>query len=402
MVRIKKRFALGCFVLSNCFAQAQTPPDSIPPPPSKTEIELVYSHYIQEGNHSAVTGGEGTEKLMVYGPSFNLKNTRKKRTLTLNLGSDLITSASTDRIDFVMSSASKHDARNYVNAAYTLKSEKRGLSFTGGAGISMESDYLSLSQTLGIVKTDKHELRTLSASLQAFNDDLRWGRLNPDYYRPVKLVYPIELRKTEWFDEYRRQSYTLKMGWTQVVNKRNVVGIFPEFGLQKGLLSTPFHRIFFQDGEKAVEKLPDKRLKGLAAFKWNRFVGGRTIIKSTLSAYTDDWGIVSVSVENETAVKFSGLFTLVPHLRFYAQKASPYFAKKGLHTSDEPYFTSDFDLSKFHSYKAGMRLKYYPRNLHPRRWLVNGWNLDYALYFRSDGLSAHIFTLSFDLSFTKT
>ncbi len=389
-------------MLANCLAQAQTPQDTVAnATPNKTEIELVYSHYIQDGDHSAVTGGEGTEELTVYGPSFTLKNFRKKRMLLLNLGTDLITSASTDRIDFVMSSASKNDARSYLNGSYTREFEKQGLSLTGGAGASIESDYLSFSQNLGIVKTDKKQLRTLSASVQVFNDDLRWGRLDGDYYRPVELVYPAELSNTDWFDEYRRKSFTLKLGWTQVIDKRNVLGIFPEFSLQKGLLCTPFHRVYFQDGELAVETLPGKRAKAQAALKLNSFVGGRFILKNTASAYTDDWGVVSVSLENETAIKFSGLFTLVPHVRFYAQKSTRYFAKKGLHTPGEEYFTSDFDLSRFQSYKAGMRLKYYPRNLHPKHWLVNGWYLDYAYYFRSDGLSAHIVTLSCDLSFSK-
>ena len=31
----------------------------------KTDIEILYSHYLQDGNNSAVTGGRGTEKLSV-------------------------------------------------------------------------------------------------------------------------------------------------------------------------------------------------------------------------------------------------------------------------------------------------------------------------------------------------
>ena len=41
---------------------------------SKSTIEIIYSQYLGDGDHSAITGGIGTEKLIVYEPEIILKH----------------------------------------------------------------------------------------------------------------------------------------------------------------------------------------------------------------------------------------------------------------------------------------------------------------------------------------
>src|SRR5437868_11884160 len=82
----------------------------------KEDIQFIYSHYFQNGNHSAVTGGLGTEKLQVYGPELILKRQLDSlKSYTIDAGIDVISSASTDKIDYVMSSASRVDEHAYVS-----------------------------------------------------------------------------------------------------------------------------------------------------------------------------------------------------------------------------------------------------------------------------------------------
>jgi hypothetical protein len=116
---------------------------------SKTEIQFVYSHYLQNGNHSAVTGGTGTEKLTVYSTDLTISNRADSAAgYSLNMGVDVISSASTDKIDFIVSSASRTDPHAYLNFTYTKKQKKTGLTwnFTGSA--SIESDYLSFGRKI--------------------------------------------------------------------------------------------------------------------------------------------------------------------------------------------------------------------------------------------------------------
>jgi hypothetical protein len=389
----KKYLVLGSFALLPYSLKAQVVKDTLAKKVRKTEIELVYNHYLQDGNNSAVTGGVGTEKLVVYGPSLTVKKTFNKNALSFNLGADIISSASTDNIDFIKSSASEVDARMFTNLTYERMLEKSNASAYGGIGFSIESDYFSIASKLGFTKTDELNNRTYSFQFQMFNDDLRWGRLNPDHYEPVELVYPFELRSQEWYSEYRRNSYNLKLGLTQVINKRNIFGVFPELTYQKGLLATPFHRIYFADDMLAVENLPNQRYKGALALKLNSFVGGRFILRNTINGYVDNFGIQAIAIENETAIKLKPFLVLLPNFRFYAQNGTKYFAPYMEHQSGEEYYTSDYDLSKFETYNVGIGLKH---TFHKNRGQVaRTFILRYNFLYRTNDLKAHSFSLIF-------
>ncbi len=89
------------------------------------DIELFYSYYGQDGNHSAVTGGLGTEKLTVNNVGTNISFTiDTSHTIIFETFLDVITSASTDNINFVKSSASLHDNHISVHAGYQYTSKK--------------------------------------------------------------------------------------------------------------------------------------------------------------------------------------------------------------------------------------------------------------------------------------
>lgn len=362
----------------------------------KTDIEILYSHYLQDGNNSAVTGGQGTEKLSVYAPSLSLYSSGNNLNWKLKAGSDIITSASTDNIDFVQSSASRRDARTYAN----LASSKYVSKFTMaelGTGFSMESDYLSLPVSASFNGQSKNTMRSWIIESKCYFDDLRWGRLNPNYRRPVRLIYPSELRNQDWFKSYRRQSFNLKLGVSQIVNKRNVIGIYPLLTLQRGLLSTPFHRVVFNNNETRVENLPDQRLKLAVSNKWNVFIRGNLVLKNTLDAYTDNFGINALGIESELAVKLNSGWTVSPFARYYSQTASKFFAPYAIHSPDEVFYCSDYDFSRFYSIKTGVEFKinrlYKLRNNNS----FQGAALRYAYYVRSNHLFAHAISLSLNL-----
>ncbi|MEM8906403.1 MAG: DUF3570 domain-containing protein [Bacteroidota bacterium] len=362
----------------------------------KTEIELLYSHYLQDGNNSAVTGGTGTEKLTVYATQLKLKRTFNPRnSLSFQGGADVITSASTDRIDRVISSASEHDIRSYANVDYTHQLKEQPLQLSIGTGISLESDYLSLPYQLGLFYDDQKRLRTYALDVQFFYDDLRWGRIDKDYFRPVRLIYPSELRDREWFDGYSRTSLNVKTGFTQAVNRRLVLGIFPEWTYQRGVLATPFHRAYFTDGSVRVENLPDRRIKTALGLKANAFVGGRTILKNDLNLYRDNYGILAIALEQETVVKLNYLWRIAPFVRIYHQKGTRYFAPFQEHELDAEYYTSDYDLSTFTSFKGGIALRYTPGHYLSKRLTFNELRIRYSFFHRSDNLQAHVISVQF-------
>lgn len=380
--------------MSNFLAKPQTNDSISHIKVNKTEVELLYNQYIQDGNNSAITGGIGTERLSVYGPSFSMKKSFGNNAINFQLGSDIISSASTDNIDFVVSSVSKLDARTYTNIGYERILEKNQITIGGGVGFSIESDYFSFGKFFGISASSKNKMQTYSAEFQIFNDDLRWGRINPGYYRPAFLIYPSELRDQEWYDVVKRNSYNANLGFSQVINARNVFGISALLSLQNGLLETPYHRIYFSDGSLAVEQLPPERRKMAIALKLNSFIKGNLILKNSLSGYSDDFGIHGFSIENETALKLNPKWTLHGNARFYSQTASTFFAPYMEHDVNQNYYTSDYDLSAFNSLRIGLGVKHSPFKYTKKNKRFDTATLKYNFYRQSNSLYAHMMSLS--------
>ena len=358
---------------------------------SKTEIQVVYSHYLQDGNHSAVTGGIGTEKLTVYSPEIIYSHQFDSlNRFTLNTGVDIISSASTDNIDFIMSSASKVDAHSYLNLSYSRKKRNHPFIIGGSIYTSIESDYTSAGLGINIQKSNADQSRVYTAELDIFFDDLRWGRLSAQ--DNLKLIYPQELRYKEWFDINKRRSYNLNTSIQQTINKRTLLVIFPGVAFQNGLLSTTYHRIFFKDSSEVVENLPTHRWKVPLGIQLNRFIADRYILRVYYRLYWDEWGIVANTLQLDLPIKITPGFTVSPSFRFYTQHAARYFNPTLQHETTQQYYTSDYDLSSFNSYEPGLETKF---NFAGKRSsaVFNNLLLRYSHYQRSDGLKGHIMTM---------
>lgn len=389
----KKYLIIGSLLWFQCFSIAQKPKEKTDKIP-KNEIELVYNHYSQTGNNSAITGGVGTEALTVYGPNLTYKRAFiNESKIILKAGSDIISSASTDKIDYIDSSASSVDARTYGQVTYSKKINSK-FSFYTGVGSSIESDYFSLNGQLGVNKNQPSKNRNFGMKFQYYNDDLRWGRLNDDYHYPVELIYPSELRPNKFYDVYKRYSYNLKLNWNQVVNKRWRFGFFPTIVHQNGLLETPFHRIYFSDHSLGVEQLPKNRWKFAFGVKANQFVQGKTILKHSAQIYQDTFGVRAISIEEIMAYKWKSNIILSPKMRWYAQHQADYFQPYQVHRASATHYTSDYDLSKFQTIEFGAGLKFKP--IKQKNQLAQ---VAYTYLHRSNHLNAHILTLAVKTDF---
>jgi hypothetical protein len=354
----------------------------------KTEIEALYSFYTQDGIHSAVTGGEGTEKLNVQAISIKAKHLLNQNySLNWKVGVDVITSASTDRIDYILTSASRVDRRVFADLNLSVDTKNKS-QISVGTGVSAESDYLSVPARISYRSPETPQGSQWNLSLDAAFDDLRWGRFNPDYYAPYALVYPVELRNTEWFQNYRRRSYNLMTSYSFLLNKRSKLAIFAGMSLQEGLLSTPFNRIFLTNGNTVVEKLPSKRIKIPVAVQMNSFLGSQFILKQNLGLYKDNFNIHAISLEEELSWKANRNLYLALFARAYAQTAASYFKEKGKHRFNESFYTSDFDLSQFTSINTGIEFFIHPLSSGKINRVIKGLGMRAAYYKRSDGLWA--------------
>jgi hypothetical protein len=366
------------------------------------EVDFVTSYYHQDGNHSAVTGGVGTERLNDFGTSIDLQLSKfdkklNKHHFNFELGIDVYSSASSDKIDpKTISSASSGDVRVYPSASYLFENTKRKYSLGGGLSFSQEYDYTSIGGNLVYSKATKDGNREFSAKASVFLDT--W-----------KIILPVELRNRDDNNNFKykdgdgapRNSYNLALGLTQVVNKELQVSLLADIGYQTGQLGTAYQRVYFGDHPNAnipfySEKLPDHRFKLPIGLRANYFLTDRIILRSFYRYYTDSWKLTAHTAELEVPYKITPFVSIAPYYRFYSQNGVDYFKAKGEHmlADKEDYYTSDYDLSKFTSNMFGANFRVMSAKGILGIKSLNTLELRYGYYNRNDGLKSHLVTVA--------
>lgn len=159
--------------------------------------------------------------------------------------------------------------------------------------------------------------------------------------------------------------------------------IFFDLLQQEGMLSTPYHRVYFADkanyyiGQAQyipvyessqnkgvyqladdIERLPGTRFKLPFGGRLNYYLNERFSLRTYYRYYWDDWGITSHTASLELPIKLSDKFTVFPMYRYYVQNQSKYFAPYETHLSTEKFYTSDYDLSSFSANQYGFGIGY--------------------------------------------
>ena len=394
-----KKICLGVvgIVLTFFSAYAQTPQKDSSAYKSKKltfeEANLVSSYYKQDGNNAAVTGGIGSQKLSDISNTIDVKFIKwdkkdRKHSFDLEVGLDHYTSASSDLVDLKANSSASHaDTRIFPSVSWSMENEKNGTTIGAGLSSSTEFDYQSIGVNINFSKKTNNRNGEFTAKAQAYIDK-------------VSLIYPTELRSGgggDDDDDYAttaRNSYSGSLSYSQIINQRLQIMFIADLISQKGLLSLPFYRVYFNDNSVQKENLPDTRMKIPLGFRANYFIGDKVILRTFYRYYHDDWGLTAHTVEVETPVKVTPFFSITPFYRYYKQTAVDYFAPYKTHISSNQYYTSNFDLSAFNSnfYGAGIRLTP-PKGVFGIQQL-NMLELRYGHYTRTNGLNSDIVSMN--------
>lgn len=350
------------------------------------EVNFVSSYYRQDGNNAAVTGGIGSEKLTDFATTIDvhlLQTDRKQRVNAYNfeLGIDTYTSASSDKVDpTTISSASSSDQRIYPSIAWSRLNETKGSTIGANVSVSSEFDYFSLGGGINAFKDSKDKSRQLGIRLQTFQDK-------------VTLIYPIEQRAGKKSGTESRNTYSATLSWSQIVNARLQLLFLLDLAYQKGFLSLPFNRVYFNDNTVGIETLPGSRFKVPASVRLSYFLGDRVVIRAFYRYYQDDWGLKSNTAEIETPIKITPFFSISPFYRYYNQSAIDYFAAYQQHALTEEHYTSDYDLSKFDSHFVGTGLRFNSADGILGIGKFNTIEIRYGHYTRQTGLVSNIISL---------
>jgi hypothetical protein len=341
------------------------------------EIDLVSSYYWQNGDHSAVTGGIGTEHVtdIANGLDLNLvwlNNKLNKNTLSLGFGFDYHTAASQAWVS--ATGASKADGtRIYPSVDWTVENTKKGNSFGIGAYYSGEYNYQSLGGDIHFTQKTADKSGEFGAKFQGYFDE-------------VKLIYPSELIPQTTVSsggtvitsasgvtlsgdgEHHhgnipsspRTTLSGSFSYSQIINPRMQIMFLADVVNQSGYLGLPFHRVYFNTGKDTVERLPSSRFKLPLGFRLNYFLGDNIIIRSYYRYYMDNWGIRSNTAGIEIPYKITPFFSISPFYRFYQQSAAKYFAPYEVHSPTDEYYTSNYEYSKFQSSFFGVGFRIAP------------------------------------------
>jgi hypothetical protein len=392
---------VGLYInLLSCFSQSTMLTDSALYKSRKLkpeEINLVSSYYHQDGDHSAVTGGDGTQLLSDYATDIDLTLTKynqhqHKINWYIDLSVDYYTSASSDKIDpSTISSASAHDLHIAPAVTRTVTNEQKGTAFELTGSIGTESNYFSTGFGIGFTKKSKDKSRAFTAKTTAYIDQ-------------VKLILPIELRDSATgglpgyhFHDYpwsHRNTFSTSFTLSQIISTRWQLLFAMDIAYQQGYLSTPYHRIYFDTDSETVEHLPSERFKIPVSVRSSYFLRDKFIIRSFYRFYHDDWGLNAHTFDNEFVCKITPFFSVSPFYRYYIQNAIRYFAPDKAHLPTDIYYSSNYDLSAFHSSFFGTGFRIAPINgiLGHKHWTM--LELRYGHYIRSNDFHSDVLSMN--------
>ncbi|WP_245760429.1 DUF3570 domain-containing protein [Salegentibacter flavus] len=427
-------FFIGVFAFANAYSQ--TTPDSTKVYKKRvletTEVDFLTSYYTQDGDNAAVSGGVGTEELTDVTGAFVVSiPLNDDDVLTIDAGVSAYTSASSSNIDpfddgpadpFQASSgASSGDLWANMTGSYSHSSDDRNDIWSAKLSVSSEYDYFSIGVGGSYTKLFNEKNTEFSINGNVYLDT--WNTIYPMELRPFgeggdglnnRLFAQNTITgNTNYnplfieFDEEGRNSYSLGLGFSQILHKNLQGSLAIDFVQQEGLLSTPFQRVYFADVADsfidnfqladAVERLPDSRFKIAVGGRLNWYLNEFFTMRTFYRYYSDDWGITSHTASVEVPVKITDKFTLYPSYRFYNQTAADYFRPYESVLSTDEYYTSDYDLSEYSANQFGFGASYTDifTKTHIWKFGLKSVDLKFYKYDRDTTFSSKIITAGF-------
>lgn len=400
------------------------------------EVDFLSSYYQQDGENAATSGGIGSEAIENGTGGIHIAiPINADDILAIDANVSAYSSASSSNINpfdqrraadaFVASSGeSQADVLVSGKLSYTHYSDNRNQIWSAHSSFGNEYDYRSFGIGASFSQLWNEKNTELSVKANVFLDN--WS-----------LIYPVELRGPGMGDDdddddenfniqaytitgnvnYQpqfsplqsrtRNSYALGLNFAQILSRNMQALIAMDVIYQQGQLSTPFHRVHFQDVADAyienfhladdIERLPNHRLKTAIGTRVNYYVNEFLCLRSFYRYYFDDWGIQSHTAEIEVPIKFfMGQLTLAPAYRFYNQTAVRYFNPYNQHQSSDQYYTSDYDLSAFHAHQMSIGLTYRDLFGHLQLWKIGVKNiqLKYYHYSRNSSFNSQLLSLA--------
>jgi hypothetical protein len=266
-----------------------------------TEVDFISSYYKQDGEHSAVSGGIGTEKLTDFATNIVVAMPMNEDdVLTVDVGLSAYTSASSSNVNpfssqitsqssstgasksiyntnasgptgtpwQASSGASKSGTLYELNANYSHSSNDRNFIWNANVSISTEFNYNSRGIGGGVTRLFNNKNSEISLKSNLYFDN--WKAIYPTelneyndygstfqhhgYFSGVTILGQNGFASTEYlpstfkaWDSTVRDSYSASVSFSQIATKKLQFSFFFDILMQQGMLSTPYQRVYFAD-----------------------------------------------------------------------------------------------------------------------------------------------------------
>ena len=336
------------------------------------QTNLISNYYSQTGNHSAITGGEGTQALTDISNVIELKYIKtdlrnQNHTVNVDFGYDHHTAASAAYVNRNGSSPTG-GSRYYTSFNWQVDNPENQTTWGLGAAISLEYTYHSYGLNGIFAKRSADNNREFMAKGLLFLDG-------------VTMILPAELRpatpnvttitsasgssssfSAPTVPSRLRSTFGTSFSYSQVINQSMQVAFIADLVAQAGYLGLPFHRVYYTDHSVGLENLPSSRFKFPLGIRFNYFAGDRIIFRTYYRYYVDTWWISAHTVNLETVLKITPFISVSPFYRFYKQSAAVFFAPIYGLSRGTLYATGNYEYSAFNSDYLGVNFRLVPLN----------------------------------------
>ena len=241
-----------------------------------------------------------------------------------------------EQTEVLMSGASIEEKRLDANITLTQFSKRSTVS--GGVAISDENDYQSIALSLdGSIENNNKHL-TLIGSLSISSDEL--SPTDPDS-NPIRTAAVGETKN----------SASIYVGFNRILSQYSTFQMGLGYTQLSGYLSDPY---------RITDLRPEERGQSTLDMQYRTFSTSiAAAVHFNYRYYEDDWELLAHTIESSIwkELNFSGFkITLIPNVRYYWQHQAYFYDLDS--TSTAEFQSSDFRLSAYGSFGAGLDIKF--------------------------------------------
>jgi hypothetical protein len=229
----------------------------------------------------------------------------------------------------VMSGATIRENRDQLDVS--LSREEGPIRHTVGAGYSTEDDYTALFGSYSGERDSESGLTTWAWGLSISDD----------------RISPTDAADFGRVAHEQRDSVSVSLGVTQVINRNAVIQTGLSATRQSGFLSDPYKEVWIA---RAVlfDQRPDDRQQYAWTTRFRQFFQrSEGALHADYRYFRDDWDITAHTLELAWQQPVGERWIIAPSIRYHSQHAAEFYAPGFAEMPDKPYWSSDYRLATF-------------------------------------------------------